>query len=573
MARRAPVAVVTGGGGGIGRAVAEELGRTGHFVVTVDPLVTVDGSEQLAPAEETTAERIVAAGGSARASSASVTDGPAVRQLFEELLAEHGRVDAVVNVAGITRPTSFTRGTEDDWRSVLSVHLDGYLNVLAAALPVLAGRGGRILGVTSGSGWRQADAGAYACAKRAVASLTWQLGEVAPPEVVVNAMSPIAATRMVTAALGRARASSPSGPSGPSGRERRTGSGTATAASGGLSLGSMPAPEEIGPIGAHLVREDLSWCRGQVIFAGGSEVAVIDRPRLVEAARTDDTASLAGVLDTWLAGAAVPAEATQATTGGSNPRFGGLYDPSGASGGSATASGPSLNCAVVSDRPDLAAAVAAALGSRGATARVVPVETTGGRFADAADVVRSIAGSGGPLDALVVALAAGPAAPGGAAWERILAEHADVAGGIASDAAWARAIADHATATDRPVQLLTLSDARSSGGRSRAQASAQLARSARTATHDRVTAYAVSLEGGDAASRRVAGDLAAHLLCSPGTESLSGSELVVSDGWIGIRRHPHPSGSVTFGGPSVPAWLDTALREMVARARDDGDRP
>ena len=120
-------------------------------------------------------------------------------------MADHGRLDAVVNVAGITRPTSFAAGTEDDWRGVLAVHLDGYLNVLDAALPIMAAAGhGRILGVTSGSGWRPADTGAYGCAKRAVASLTWQLGRQAPPGVVVNAMSPIAVTRMVTAALERA---------------------------------------------------------------------------------------------------------------------------------------------------------------------------------------------------------------------------------------------------------------------------------------------------------------------------------------------------------------------------------
>ena len=84
---------------------------------------------------------------------------------------------------------------------MLRVHFDGYLTVLRAALPVMAAQGrGHILGVTSGSGWRAADAGAYSCAKRAVASLTWQLGRVAPEGVVVNAISPIAVTRMVTAA-------------------------------------------------------------------------------------------------------------------------------------------------------------------------------------------------------------------------------------------------------------------------------------------------------------------------------------------------------------------------------------
>ncbi len=87
-----------------------------------------------------------------------------------------------MNVAGITRQTFFAQGTEEDWLAVLSVHLGGYLNILEAAVPLMAAAGyGRILGVTSGSGWRAADAGAYSCAKRAVASLTWQLGRLAPP--------------------------------------------------------------------------------------------------------------------------------------------------------------------------------------------------------------------------------------------------------------------------------------------------------------------------------------------------------------------------------------------------------
>ncbi len=107
MTSRQRVAVVTGGGGGIGAAIAEELGRGGWFVVTLDPLVTLDGSEQLPQPEETTAGRIVAAGGSARASAASVTDSEAVRALFAELADEHGGLDAVVNVAGITRQTYY----------------------------------------------------------------------------------------------------------------------------------------------------------------------------------------------------------------------------------------------------------------------------------------------------------------------------------------------------------------------------------------------------------------------------------------------------------------------------------
>ena len=106
-------------------------------------MVTLEGTEELPEPETTTAGRIVAAGGSARASSASVTDGAALRALFEELADEHGGLDAVVNVAGITRQSYFARGTEEDWQALLSVHLGGYLNVLDAALPAHGGGGVR----------------------------------------------------------------------------------------------------------------------------------------------------------------------------------------------------------------------------------------------------------------------------------------------------------------------------------------------------------------------------------------------------------------------------------------------
>ncbi len=256
-----------------------------------------------------------------------------MRELFTQLADEFGRVDAVVNVAGITRPSGFASGAPEDWRSLLEVHLGGYLNILEAALPIMVGAGrGTILGVTSGSGWRGADAGAYACAKRAVAALTWQLGQVVPSPVAVNAMSPIAATRMVAAALERARGAGPS------------------AASGGLSLDSMPSPAQLGPIGAHLATWDPPICRGQVIFVGGSEVAVIDRPRLLEVFRTESVASISHLLET-ATGVFAQAEADQATSGGSNPRFGSLFDVAGSAPAPEGASG---RCAVVSDRPELA---------------------------------------------------------------------------------------------------------------------------------------------------------------------------------------------------------------------------
>jgi NAD(P)-dependent dehydrogenase (short-subunit alcohol dehydrogenase family) len=545
MSGRQRVAVVTGGGGGIGAGVAEELGRGGWFVVTVDPLVTLDGSEQLPEPEETTAGRIVAAGGTARASSASVTDAEAMRDLFRELVDDHGGLDAVINVAGITRQTYFGRGTEEDWQAVLTVHLQGYLNVLNAALPLMAAAGyGRVLGVTSGSGWRAADAGAYSCAKRAIAALTWQLGRQAPPGVTVNAMSPIAATRMMASALDRARKAGQSG-------------------GGGISFLSVAGPEDLGPFGAYLVGEEFGWCSGRVLFVGGPEVAVIDEPRLIEVVRTDHAVSLARVLDDVLPTAWAKAESRQASTGGSNPRFGAIFDEPDPGD---DARSEVRSCVVVSDRPRLAASVIAALEAR--SIRCHPVELARG-FSDAASALHAAVEANGPVDAFVVAPAGHPpttSTTGG--WEQVLAEHAGIVGEIHTDAGWARAAADYAADAGRPVQLVTLTDATTTGGRSRAQASAQHARVAGSATEGRVTAFAVSIEAPAEVAGPPVGALAAHLLGHPEGAALAGAELVVGDGWLGLRSHPRPTGSVAFGGPALPEWLDGTLRQIVGVAGD-----
>ena len=545
-AAREKVAVVTGGGGGIGAAVAEQLGREGWFVVTVDPLVTLDGSATLPEPQETTAQRITAAGGSARASSASVTDGDALGELFNELANEHGGLDAVVNVAGITRPTSFARGSEQDWLAVLSVHLGGYLNVLEAALPIMAAAGrGHILGVTSGSGWRSADAGAYSCAKRAVAALTWQLGRCAPAGVTVNAMSPIAETRMVTEALERAR--------------RAAAAAGNTAGTGGLSLASLPAPEDLGPIGAYLAGDAFGWCNGRILFTGGSEVAFIDEPRLLEVVRTGGAASLARVLEAVGPGALSSAESAQGTTGGGNPRFGSLFAeaPSGTLPAAAVRS-----CAVVSDRPALASRLTSALEARSVVCHAV--EANGG-FGEAAKRIETIVDANGPLDAVVVAPTGDPPTvdSGADEWKQVLASHRGIVERIYNDAGWARATADYAVEKDRPLRLVTLTDGRTSGGRSRAQASAQLARAAATSTKGKVNAFAVSLEASDEETGAAAAELVAHLLGDPDAASLAGAELVVDSDWLGLRSHPRPIASVVYGGPSVPDWLDRTLRDIA----------
>jgi hypothetical protein len=149
----------------------------------------------------------------------------------------------------------------------------------------------------------------------------------------------------------------------------------------------------------------------------------------------------------------------------------------------------------------------------------------------------------------------------GAAWERVLADHDGLVDRIHHDAAWARRCSD----AGRPVRLVLLTDATSSGGRSRGQAAAHHSRMSRKATEDRVAAFAVSVEAVGAGAERAAAELAAHLVCHPEAAAVSGAELAVGDGWLGLRSHPRPTGSIVLGQPGIPDWLDATLRSIVLR--------
>jgi hypothetical protein len=274
--------------------------------------------------------------------------------------------------------------------------------------------------------------------------------------------------------------------------------------------------------------------------------------------RSDQVTSLAGVLETIIPRAFARAETNQASGGGGNPRFGAIFEePAPAQ----LASNEVRSCAVVTDRPQLAASLVDALEARSVSCHRVEVAHG---FAQAADTLRAVVESAGPIDALVVAPAGRqPTANRPDGWERVLAEHGGITEDIHTDAGWARAAADYGAGAGRPVRLVTLTDAARAGGRSRAQASAQFARVAAGSTEGRVTAFAASIEATEETAAQPAGDLVAHLLTHPDATALAGAELVVGAGWIGLRSHPRPIGSITYGGPAVPDWFDTPIQEVI----------
>jgi 3-oxoacyl-[acyl-carrier protein] reductase len=178
------VAVVTGGVRGIGRSIAEALGRAGA------ELVLVDLAEQDL---EKAADEIRSTGPACTWQASNVADPDSVRTAFHAILDAHGRIDILVNNAGITRDNIVLRMKGDEWSSVVGVNLSGVFHCTqAAARSMLKARSGKIVNIASVSGFRGNPGQAnYAAAKGGVIALTKSCAkEFAARGVQVNAVAP-----------------------------------------------------------------------------------------------------------------------------------------------------------------------------------------------------------------------------------------------------------------------------------------------------------------------------------------------------------------------------------------------
>lgn len=193
------VAIVTGAGGGLGRRYALDLAARGCKVVVNDLGGTLDGGGGSPVAAQKVVDEIKAAGGTALANGASVTDAAAVAAMVEEAKATFGKVDILINNAGILRDKTFAKMELDDFRAVIEVHLMGSVICTKAVWDHMRENNyGRILMTTSSSGlygnFGQAN---YGAAKMGLVGLMKTLAlEGARNQVHVNAIAPLAATRM-----------------------------------------------------------------------------------------------------------------------------------------------------------------------------------------------------------------------------------------------------------------------------------------------------------------------------------------------------------------------------------------
>jgi NAD(P)-dependent dehydrogenase (short-subunit alcohol dehydrogenase family) len=262
------VAVVTGAGRGIGREIALLMAASGARVVVNDLGGAADGSGEAASAAEDVAREIRTGGGEAVPSPESVTTMAGGARIVETAVDHFGRVDIVVNNAGIVRDRMIFNMTEEEWDAVIAVHLKGSFAVTRAVAPRFREqRWGRFINMTSTSGLvgnvGQAN---YAAAKLGIVGLTRVTAlDMARYNVTANCISPFAWTRLI----GTIPTDTPE-------QKARV-----------AKLEKM-SPRDVAPLAAYLASDDAGGVTGQIFGVRGKEIFLFSQPRPVRAIHRHD---------------------------------------------------------------------------------------------------------------------------------------------------------------------------------------------------------------------------------------------------------------------------------------------
>ena len=196
---------VTGGGGGIGRAVSLACAAEGANVVVADYGVALDGSDPSSEVADAVVAEIRAAGGEAVAVAGDVSRFDVGVEIVEAACDRWGSIDGVVCGAGVLRERMLFNMSEDEWDHVVAVHLKGHFNVYRAALARMRKQpsGGSLVGFTSGAFVASTAQANYSAAKGGIVSLTRSAAMTAAsirlrggPAISANCIAPVARTRM-----------------------------------------------------------------------------------------------------------------------------------------------------------------------------------------------------------------------------------------------------------------------------------------------------------------------------------------------------------------------------------------
>jgi NAD(P)-dependent dehydrogenase (short-subunit alcohol dehydrogenase family) len=251
-------AIVTGGGRGIGRGIALALAEQGASVVVNDFGGAVDGEGRDTSVSQAVVDEIRTAGGTAEANGADVSDHREAEELIRQALDSFGKLDILVNVAGILRERMIFNMTEQEWDDVIRVHLKGTYNTTHFASIHWRQRReyGRLINFSSTAGINgSAGQPNYAAAKAGLIGFTKSCANaLARYNVTANAIAPGAATRMTDRGLAN---------------QLETKAGNAESTS---SEGTDRGPENIAPVVVYLCSEEGANVSGRTIGARGYEI-------------------------------------------------------------------------------------------------------------------------------------------------------------------------------------------------------------------------------------------------------------------------------------------------------------